>query len=200
GDVHPEASDRPTISRIMESRVATADLGHALIPLTGSMHDHDRLFDMIGEAPFVLIGEATHGTHEFYDSRAQITKRLIAERGFTAVCIEGDWPDAYRVNRYVKGVGDDRDADAALAGFKRFPTWMWRNTVVLEFVEWLRRYNERLTANAPKAGFYGMDLYSMYASVEAVIAYLDRTDPQSARRARERYGCLEPYARSSNGY
>src|SRR5581483_10569027 len=172
GDVHPEASDRPTISRIMESRVATADLGHALIPLTGSMHDHDRLFDMIGDAPVVLIGEASHGTHEFYHLRAELTKRLIAEKGFTAVCIEGDWPDAYRVNRYVRGANDDAEAIDSLGGFKRFPTWMWRNADVLDFVGWLREYNDFCnTSVRPKAGFYGLDLYSMYASIEAVLEY-----------------------------
>lgn len=136
-----------------------------------------------GSAPFELIGEASHGTQEFYALRAELTKRLIEERGFCAVAAEADWPDAYRVNCYVRGVGDDRDADESLAGFRRFPTWMWRNTVVLEFVEWVCERNER----SPRpAGFYGLDLYSLHGSIEAVLRYLDEADPEAARRARER--------------
>src|SRR3712207_5498791 len=110
-------------------------------PLTGSPEDYDSLLDLVGDARFVLLGEASHGTHEFYRERAEITKRLVVEKGFTAVAVEADWPDAYRVNRYVRGQSDDRDADAALGGFSRFPTWMWRNRVVLDFVEWLREHN-----------------------------------------------------------
>jgi len=107
-------------------------------PLTGAREDYDSLMDLIGGARFVLLGEASHGTHEFYQARAQITQRLIAEKGFTAVAVEADWPDAYRVNRYVRGIGDDATAREALSGFKRFPAWMWRNRDVLLFVEWLR--------------------------------------------------------------
>src|SRR5207244_69822 len=103
-------------------------------PLSGERGDYDPLMELIGDAHFVLIGEASHGTHEFYQERASITKRLITEKGFTAVAVEADWPDAYRVNRYVRGIDDDNTAMDALAGFKRFPVWMWRNTVVLDFV------------------------------------------------------------------
>src|SRR5437763_7146543 len=117
-------------------------------PLAGEERDYDPLLQLIGAARFCLLGEATHGTHEFYRERAEITKRLIIEKGFTAVAVEADWPDAFRVNRYVRGLSDDRDANAALGGFKRFPTWMWRNTVVLDFVEWLRAYNDALPAPA----------------------------------------------------
>jgi erythromycin esterase-like protein len=156
--------------------------------------------DLIGDTQFVLLGEATHGTHEFYRTRAEITKRLIAERNFTAVCIEGDWPDAYRVNRYVRGAGDDGEAVDSLEGFKRFPTWMWRNGDVLAFISWLREHNDRLPANARKAGFYGLDLYSLYASIDAVIGYLERVDPQAAERARERYGCLERFEDRPESY
>ena len=113
-------------------------------PLTGGGSDYDPLFARIGEARFVLLGEASHGTHEFYQERARITRRLIEERGFTAVAVEADWPDAYRVNRYVRGQSDDIDAAEALAGFRRFPTWMWRNTVMVDFVEWLRAHNDSL--------------------------------------------------------
>src|SRR6266566_2992299 len=107
-------------------------------PLAGSAGDYDSLLALIGDARFVLLGEASHGTHEFYRERAQITKRLIEEKGFTAVAAEADWPDAYRVNRYVLGRGADQYAVQALDSFRRFPAWMWRNSDVLEFVSWLR--------------------------------------------------------------
>src|SRR5881275_298497 len=136
----------------------------AAYPLTGAARDYDPLMELVGDARFVLIGEASHGTHEFYHERAEITKRLIAEKGFTAVAVEADWPDAYRVNCYVRGVSSVPDANAALSGFQRFPTWMWRNTDVLAFVEWLREHNAARPAEAPRAGFYGLDLYSLYTS------------------------------------
>ena len=137
---------------------------------------------------FVLIGEATHGTDEFYALRAELTKRLIDEQGFAAVAAEADWPDAYRVNCYARGSGADRTAREALDGFRRFPTWMWRNTVVEDFVEWLRARNE---AGGHAAGFYGLDLYSLHASLEAVVRYLDETDPDAAERARRRFSCFD---------
>ncbi len=103
--------------------------------------DYDALIEAVGERHLVLIGEASHGTHEFYETRAELTKRLIVEKGFRTIAVEADWPDALRVNRYVHGTSDDSDADAALGGFTRFARWMWRNGVVLEFVEWLRQWN-----------------------------------------------------------
>ena len=124
-------------------------------PLTGGERELDALIGAIGDARFVLIGEATHGTHEFYSTRAAITRRLIEEKGFTGVVAEADWPDAWRVNRYVRGFEDDDSADAALSGFKRFPQWMWRNTDVLEFVGWLRGHNDSLSPRDSRAGFYG---------------------------------------------
>jgi erythromycin esterase-like protein len=156
--------------------------------------------DLIGDARFVLIGEASHGTHEFYRERAEITKRLIQEKGFTAVAVEADWPDAYRVNRYVRSNSDDATSADALAGFDRFPAWMWRNTVVVNFVDWLREYNNALPQNATKIGFYGLDLYSMHTSMEAVLNYLDKVDPEAAKRARYRYSCLEYYGEDSQSY
>ncbi len=149
-----------------------------------------------GGARFVLIGEATHGTHEFYALRAEVTKRLIEEHGFCAVAAEADWPDAYRVNCYVRGASGDADADESLGDFRRFPTWMWRNHVVLDFVDWLRDRNE----GAPRqAGFYGLDLYSLHGSIEAVVRYLDETDPEGARRARERFGCFDHFHAEHDG-
>ncbi len=162
------------------------------MPLTGTAGSFDPLLEWIGDASVVLLGEASHGTHDFYKARAEITKRLISERGFTAVAVEADWPDAYRVNRFVRGDSDDDEAVDALASFQRFPAWMWRNADVLDFVGWLRTHNEP-RAYAAQAGFYGLDLYSLQASVESVLAYLDRVDPEAARRARERYACFEHF-------
>ncbi len=169
-------------------------------PLKDSPQDYDPLMDLIGDSRFVLIGEASHGTHEFYRERAEITKRLIQEKGFTAVAIEADWPDAYRINRYVRGISDDVTSNEALAGFDRFPTWMWRNTVVVNFVDWLREYNNSLPQNATKIGFYGLDLYSLNTSIKAVLGYLDKVDPEAAKRARYRYSCLEHYGEDTQSY
>ena len=170
------------------------------IPLAGEIDDYDPLLEMIGAARLVLIGEASHGTHEFYRERAQITKRLIEEKGFTAVAVEADWPDAYRVNQYVRGTSSDEDAVQALTGFKRFPSWMWRNADVLDFVGWLRAHNDRLPADAPRVGFYGLDLYSLHSSIEAVVNYLDRMDPDAAQRARARYACFDHFGKDEQAY
>jgi len=159
-------------------------LGKVVEPLTGSAEDYDSLIARIGDARIVLLGEASHGTHEFYRERACISKRLIAECGFHAVAVEADWPDAYRVNRFVHGEGSDVDAEESLQGFKRFPQWMWRNADVLDFVGWLREYNDMHRRGERKCGFYGLDLYSLHASIEAVLAYLDKMDPSAAGRAK----------------
>src|SRR6266481_6298451 len=137
---------------IAEANLMTNVVQEAAHPIEGTARDYDLLLSLIGEARFCLLGEATHGTHEFYRERAEITKRLIKEKGFTAVAVEADWPDAFRVNRYVRGTSGDKDANEALGGFERFPTWMWRNTVVVDFVEWLREYNASMPASAAKVG------------------------------------------------
>lgn len=175
---------------------AIRDAAH---PLTGSANDYDPLMNLVGDAHLVLLGEASHGTHEFYRERAQITKRLITEKGFSAVAVEADWPDAYRVNRYVRGRSDDAEAVDALGGFKRFPTWMWRNADVLDFIGWLRAHNDRLPTQA-KVGFYGLDLYSLHASIESVLSYLDKIDPVAARRARYRYSCFDHFGEDIQTY
>jgi erythromycin esterase-like protein len=175
-------------------------LRDAAQPLKGANDDYDALLELIGDARLVLLGEATHGTHEFYCARAGITKRLIAEKGFTAVAVEADWPDAYDVNRYVRGTGIAARADALLAGFERFPTWMWRNTEVLDFVGWLRAHNDRTRASELKAGFYGLDLYSLYGSIAAVLAYLDKVDCEAAQRARYRYSCFDQFGENTQAY
>ena len=169
-------------------------------PITGVKEDYDPLLEFIGDARFVLLGEASHGTHEFYRERAQITKRLITEKGFAAVAVEADWPDAYRVNRYVRGLGEDTEAIDALDNFKRFPTWMWRNADVLDFVGWLRAHNDALAATATKVGFYGLDLYSLHTSIEAVLGYLNKVDPEAAQRARYRYSCFDHFGDDTQAY
>ncbi len=169
-------------------------------PLSGGSNDYDALLGLIDDARFVLIGEATHGTHEFYSERATSTKRLIAEKGFSILAIEADWPDSARVHRYVRGATEDTNADEALSGFRRFPTWMWRNTVVVEFVEWLRGFNKNIDPKRAPVGFYGMDLYSLHASIDAVLQYLDKADPEAARRARLRYSCFDHFSRKPQEY
>jgi erythromycin esterase-like protein len=177
----------------------TNQVREAAHQLTGAASDYDPLMKLIGDARFVLIGEASHGTHEFYQQRAEITKRLIQEKGFTAVAVEADWPDAYRVNRYVRGASDDASSIEALANFQRFPTWMWRNTDVVDFVNWLREYNDTLPQSS-KVGFYGLDLYSLHNSIEEVLRYLDKIDPEAAQRARYRYSCFDHFGEDSRSY
>jgi erythromycin esterase-like protein len=157
------------------------------------------LVEAIGDARLVLIGEASHGTHEFYRTRAELTKTLVAERGFNLVAVEADWPDAYRVNRWVRGASDESGPEAALDDFTRFPRWMWRNTDVVDFVGWLREHNAAQPV-AERVGFYGLDLYSLHRSIEAVLAYLKKVDPDAARRARDRYGCFEMFGDDPQAY
>ena len=171
-------------------------------PIRGADDDYDGLMALIGDARFVLLGEATHGTHEFYAERARITQRLIAGHGFQALAVEADWPDAWRVNRYVRGhsgEGSDRTAAQALDGFQRFPAWMWRNAEVVHMVDWLHGHNATLPEPL-RVGFYGLDLYSMYRSIDEVLRYLDRVDPDAAREARARYGCFDHYDEDSQAY
>jgi len=168
--------------------------------VTGSRQDFDSLIELAGNSRFALLGEASHGTHDFYHTRAQITQRLIEEKRFSAVAVEADWPDAYRVNRYVQGRGDDAEAVQALGSFQRFPTWMWRNTDVVEFIAWLREYNDALPEGTRKVGFYGLDLYSLHTSAQAVLDFLDKVDPEAARRARYRYSCFEHFGEDTQAY
>jgi erythromycin esterase-like protein len=146
-------------------------------------------FDRFADQRVVLVGEASHGTSEFYRARAAITRHLIAQHGFTVVAVEADWPDAVAIDRYVRQlpqrVGVDRP-------FQRFPTWMWRNVEVLELVEWLRAHNQNQAAER-QVGFYGLDIYNLHGSIAAVLGYLDKVDPEAAKVARERYGCLTPW-------
>jgi erythromycin esterase-like protein len=169
-------------------------------PLTGAPTDFEPLLEMARDARIVLLGEGSHGTHEFYRVRAAITKALVRDHAFDAVAVEGDWPDAYRVNRYVRGRGGDADAAESLEGFRRFPQWMWRNADVLDFVGWLRAYNEALDGRREPAGFYGLDLYSLHASIGAVLGYLRVADPEAARRAQQRYACFDHFGDDTQAY
>jgi erythromycin esterase-like protein len=168
-------------------------------PLSSEADFVRNLIDQIGDAKVVLIGEASHGTHEFYALRAALTKELIATRGFAGVAVEGDWPDSLRVDRYVRCTGTDRSANHALAGYTRFPRWMWRNREVEQFVEDLRAINLQRMAPA-RAGFYGLDLYSLDASMREVVKYLSAVDPAAAKRARERYACFDHAAGDPQAY
>lgn len=177
------------------ARTAAEVLASVAIDAPAGIPPLDTLERLIGDARVVLIGEGSHGTHEFYEARAEITKWLIEEKGFCAVAAEADWPDAYRANRYVRGLGEDKNADEALSGFERFPAWMWRNTVVRDFVDWLRVHNRRREATRERqAGFYGLDLYSLHRSMQEVVNYLDKVDPNAAARARARYACFDQVA------
>lgn len=160
------------------------------VQLGDGMRDYDALLDSIGERSLVLLGEATHGTREFYRMRAEISLRLIQEYGFDAVAVEADWPDAYRLDRYVRHAGGDRDAGLAFGDFQRFPRWMWCNEEVLRFIQALHALNGT-RAPAARAGFYGLDMYSMYRSAEAVVDYLAAVDEEQAAIARRQYAALD---------
>lgn len=196
------AARRPS-SRV-PARSATVEAARAVRrfarPLTGASDDWDGLLDWIGDASIVLLGEATHGTHEFYRQRAWITQRLIEEKDFNAVAAEADWPDAGRVDRFVHGGRDDADSVDALGGFDRFPAWMWRNADVLDFVGWLRDFNDRACMLDRQAGFYGIDLYSLHKSINEVIGYLERTDPPMAEKARAHYACIDRHGSDPQHY
>jgi erythromycin esterase-like protein len=173
-------------------------LAAASHPLT-SQAGLDPLIELIGGARFVLMGEATHGTSEFYAWRAALTQRLVRERGFSFVAVEGDWPDCYRVNRYVKGLEPSGTPEATLRAFERWPTWMWANREVAAFVGWLRAYNDSRPASH-RVGFYGLDVYSLSESMNAVVEYLEGVDPALARAARAAYSCFDPYSGDPEAY
>jgi erythromycin esterase-like protein/predicted phosphoribosyltransferase len=188
-------STRPPVAAAAET--PADQVRRVSVDAPGGIPPREVLDELIGDARVVLIGESSHGTHEFYHARAEITKWLIEEKDFCAVAVEGDWPDAYRVNRFVRGIGD-ATADEALSGFERFPAWMWRNTVVRDFADWLRERNQRVD-DAQQAGFYGLDLYSLHRSMHEVITYLDTVDPAAAARARQRYSCFDHASADDDG-
>ena len=179
-------------------QLAANAIRSAAVPLSGADSDYDALVHRARSARLILLGEASHGTHEFYDERAKISQRLIEELNFDAIVVEADWPDAYLVDQHVRN-GMDESPERALRGFKRFPQWMWRNDDVVALVDWLRTRNASF-ARAEHAGFYGMDLYSLHASIDAVLDYLWKVDPDAARRARERYSCFEHFGDDPQAY
>jgi erythromycin esterase-like protein len=182
----------------LDTRPADLDEIRSLARPLATPADLDPLLERVGDARFVLLGEASHGTAEFYAWRAEITKRLVAERGFAFVGVEGDWPDCYRVNRWVKGRGD-RDLSAAqvLDRFERWPTWMWANREVAAFATWLRDHNATEGTNA---GFYGLDVYSLWESLAAVLGYLRDSHPEAVEAAIAAYRCFEPYDEDPQRY
>jgi erythromycin esterase-like protein len=174
---------------------ASAGQLHALrahaSPITGSPDDYNELLEMVGDHQFVLLGESTHGTREFYRERARLTRRLIEEKGFTVLVLEADWPDAYDLNAFVHGRGAATATDA-LRTFTRFPQWMWNNEEVRDLIDWLREHNRRTSTTDP-VGVYGMDLYSVVESMEGVVRFLRTVDAAAAERAQDRYRCLKRY-------
>ena len=161
-------------------------------PLNDSS-DLDPLMDYIGDSKYVLLGEASHGTHEYYTWRAKISKRLIAEKGFSFIAVEGDWPDCYRLNRYVKNYsGSGENANEVLHEFNRWPTWMWANWEVVAFAEWLKKNNENLPLNK-RVGFYGLDVYSLRESMDQIVSYLKKNDPKTLQTAMKAMHCFEPF-------
>ncbi|MCF8245032.1 MAG: erythromycin esterase family protein [Saprospiraceae bacterium] len=170
---------------------------------TISLHDEkaiDALMDAIGSARCVLLGEASHGTHEYYTWRTELSKRLIEEKGFSFIAVEGDWPDCYRVNRYIKHYPESGEsAHEVLHAFNRWPTWMWANWEVVALAEWLYAHNRNLPANK-KVGFYGLDVYSLWESLASIINYLEKVDPAAAETAKKAWVCFEPYIEEGSDY
>lgn len=188
-------------SRSAKDEALARELRRQARPLRNAP-DLDPLLERIGDARFVLLGEASHGTSEYYTWRAELSKRLIREKGFSFVAVEGDWPDCYRLNRYVKAYPESgTSAREVLHAFERWPTWMWANREVVEFGEWIRRYNDqRRVPDDRKVGFYGLDVYSLWESMRAVVDYLEHLDPQLASSAKRAYRCFEPYSEDEQEY
>lgn len=162
--------------------------------------DLDRLLEQIGDSKIVLLGEASHGTHEYYQWRVEISKRLIEEKGFNFIAVEGDWPDCYKVNKYVKGYPDAGPrAYEVLLSFNRWPTWMWANIEMVYFVEWLKQLNSERPEHK-KVGFYGLDVYSLWDSLDEIVSYLQKVDPRAVESAKKAYECFEPFAQDVERY
>ena len=196
----PQVRTAHSAREFVPSKSVVEQIREHVHPLTGAAADLDGLIDMIGDASIVLLGESSHGTHEFYRQRAEITKRLILEKDFNAVAVEADWPDSYRVNRFIRGESPESDTVESLSGFECFPAWMWRNADMLDLIGWLKDHNENVYAPEQQVGFYGLDLYSLHKSVDEVIAYLERVDPAEAKKARELYDCIDRFGRDPQNY
>jgi erythromycin esterase len=194
------ARRRSRLSTEAEVDERLADEVSSLITALHGWEDLDPLIQRIGDARYVLLGEASHGTSEFYTWRRQLTQRLIREKGFSFIAVEGDWPDCYRVNRYAKAYPDaGGSAREVLHAFDRWPTWMWANEEVVSLVEWLRRHNQRLP-DEQRVGFYGLDVYSLWDSMHLVLSYLERVDGSAVAAARRAFACFGPYADNVQDY
>lgn len=163
-------------------------LTRAVKPVVFRDEEYSEFFLRASAAKVVLLGSSTYGTHEFYRERSWITKKLIQNHNFNAIAIDGDWPAAYRVNRYILGASEDNSPQEALENFRGFPAWLWRNMDVLVFIEWLQKHNQR--AQKP-VGFYGLDLYSKQSTIQRMLNFLDKVEPEAGRRARYRCGCMD---------
>lgn len=190
--IAPENSIAHTENLIRRS----AEIAHPL----ATEQDLDPLLERIGNARYVLLGEATHGTSEFYVWRSWLSRRLIAEKGFSFLAVEGDWPNCHCVNRYLKNYTEcGRSAREVLQDFERWPTWMWANWEIVALVEWLREYNDNLPSER-KVGFYGLDVYSLWESIHSVLNYLERVDGKAVEAAKRAFRCFEPYAENAYRY
>lgn len=173
-------------------KINDIDIAEYFYPIKNQPDDFDIIIEFIADSSLVLMGEATHGTHEFYKTRIELTKRLILEKGFNTIAIEGDFPDAYRINRYINFQGSDKSSKESLSDFKRFPAWMWRNEEMITFIDWLYTFNKSQPKNK-RVSFYGLDLYSLTKSVAVIIDTLEKIDPKEAQKARKHYKCFDLY-------
>lgn len=168
-------------------------------PFRGN-EDLDSIIDRVGDAEFVLLGEASHGTSEFYSIRAELSKRLIEEKGFSVITVEGDWPACQQVNQYIKGNSEKQSAYDVLQAFKRWPSWMWANEEIADFVNWLKGYNQQ--SKSTNVGFYGIDIYSLWESMDEIMKYLKKTEPRGSdmELAKKAFACFEPFNRKEDRY
>src|SRR6266403_31397 len=185
---------------MISNRVLAAqhELKERARPLSSS-EDLDPLLDFIGDSRIVLLGEASHGTHEYYTWRTGISQRLISEKEFSFIAVEGDWPECYQINRYVKDNASAASAEDVLGAFRRWPTWLWANREVWQLVSWLKDFNGRQTQGS-KRGFYGLDVYSLRDSLHEIIRYLEKADPESVPLAYKAFSCFEPYGHDPHNY
>jgi erythromycin esterase len=187
----------PTSNKIKDSLVLEFK---SKTHLLNTSKDLDALIDRVGDSQFVLLGEASRGTHEYYTWRTAISKRLITEKGFNIIAVEGDWPDCYRLNRYIKGYDEsEKKVSEVLQNFKRWPTWLWANWETTALVTWLKENNSKLTADK-KTGFYGLDVYSLWESMEAIIEYLEKTDTKTLLQAKKAMECFEKHGKDERLY
>lgn len=191
---------RPTVREILLDEEQLIDQLKEKSHILEDRKDLQPLFDRIGDAQLVLLGEASHGTHEYYTWRSYISQRLIKEKGFQFIAVEGDWPDCYQLNRYIKNYPDaGKSSFEVLKQFNRWPTWMWANWEIVAFAEWLYNYNKPLSQNK-KVGFYGLDVYSLWESMNSIIKYLKHVDPNALKFAEEAFKCFEPYYDEGTSY